>query len=950
MSLNLRALISKLNPATRGAIDSAAGLCLSRTHYDVEVEHFLVKLLDNTDSDFAFIVKHYALDRSRLASDLAKSLDHLKTGNARTPAISPHVLRMLTEAWTLGSIDYGATQVRTGHTILALLADDDLARMVKEISREFTKIPVESLRKDLPAITSSSAEEAQAARAAASGAPADAAGGPRTPGGKSPNLDAYTVNLTERAKQGKIDQVLGRDFEIRQVIDILLRRRQNNPILVGEAGVGKTAVIEGFALRIANDDVPAVLRNVTLRTLDLALLQAGAGVKGEFENRLKGLIDEVKNSPTPIILFIDEAHTMIGAGGQAGQNDAANLLKPALARGEMRTLAATTWSEYKKYFEKDPALARRFQLVKVEEPSEETCALMLRGVVPALEAHHKVRILDDGLDAAVRLSHRYLADRQLPDKAVSVLDTACARLALGQHTTPPAIENAQRRLDDIRVQRRVLELEAAVGANHTERLQDLAEERATTESELAKLTARWETEKGLVGRIREIREQLEQQVARKRRASAAIAAVPADGAGVDAAAVQEAAKAEAQASASAQQLRAELSVLNDQLTEVQGDAPLMRVCVDASLVGEVISGWTGVPVGKMLRDEFQVVLSLEKHLEQRVIGQNHALEYISRRIRTSRAGIEDPNKPKGVFMLVGPSGVGKTETALAVADLLYGGEHNLITINMSEFQEAHTVSTLKGAPPGYVGYGEGGVLTEAVRRRPYSVVLLDEVEKAHPDVLELFFQVFDKGQMEDGEGRQIDFKNTVIILTTNAGTDTIMKLTADPETTPSNDGLVKALKPELDKTFKPAFLGRLVIIPYFPVRDENLKRIVRLKLGKIQRRIEETHKVRFSFDEQLVDTVAARCTEVESGARNVDNILTHSLLPDVSIRILEQLASGSQIGSIQVGVTDDGAFSYVINGTVPVRAGVGAPGVADAVSASNTAAATKNGGEAAPVA
>jgi type VI secretion system protein VasG len=857
---------------------------------------------------------------------------------------------MLTEAWTLGSIDYGATQVRTGHTILALLADDDLARMVKEISREFTKIPVESLRKDLPAVTSSSAEEAQAARAAASGAPADAAGGPRTPGGKSPNLDAYTVNLTERAKQGKIDQVLGRDFEIRQVIDILLRRRQNNPILVGEAGVGKTAVIEGFALRIANDDVPAVLRNVTLRTLDLALLQAGAGVKGEFENRLKGLIDEVKNSPTPIILFIDEAHTMIGAGGQAGQNDAANLLKPALARGEMRTLAATTWSEYKKYFEKDPALARRFQLVKVEEPSEETCALMLRGVVPALEAHHKVRILDDGLDAAVRLSHRYLADRQLPDKAVSVLDTACARLALGQHTTPPAIENAQRRLDDIRVQRRVLELEAAVGANHTERLQDLAEERATTESELAKLTARWETEKGLVGRIREIREQLEQQVARKRRASAAIAAVPADGAGVDAAAVQEAAKAEAQASASAQQLRAELSVLNDQLTEVQGDAPLMRVCVDASLVGEVISGWTGVPVGKMLRDEFQVVLSLEKHLEQRVIGQNHALEYISRRIRTSRAGIEDPNKPKGVFMLVGPSGVGKTETALAVADLLYGGEHNLITINMSEFQEAHTVSTLKGAPPGYVGYGEGGVLTEAVRRRPYSVVLLDEVEKAHPDVLELFFQVFDKGQMEDGEGRQIDFKNTVIILTTNAGTDTIMKLTADPETTPSNDGLVKALKPELDKTFKPAFLGRLVIIPYFPVRDENLKRIVRLKLGKIQRRIEETHKVRFSFDEQLVDTVAARCTEVESGARNVDNILTHSLLPDVSIRILEQLASGSQIGSIQVGVTDDGAFSYVINGTVPVRAGVGAPGVADAVSASNTAAATKNGGEAAPVA
>jgi type VI secretion system protein VasG len=914
MPVNLRALIAKLNSTTRGAVEAAAGLCLSRTHYDVEVEHYLVKLLDSTDNDFAFIIRQYALDRSRLSSDLAKSLDQLKTGNARTPAFSPHLARMLTEAWTIGSLDYGAAQVRTGHTVLALLADDDLSRMVKEISREFTKIPLESLRKDLPGITAQSAEEATAQRAdaAAAGAP-NASRGAGT-GGKTPNLDAYTINLTERAKQGKIDTVLGRDFEIRQVIDILLRRRQNNPILVGEAGVGKTAVVEGFALRIANADVPSVLRNVTLRTLDLGLLQAGAGVKGEFENRLKGLIEEVKNSPTPIILFIDEAHTMIGAGGQAGQNDAANLLKPALARGELRTLAATTWSEYKKYFEKDPALARRFQLVKVEEPSEEVCAQMLRGIVPPLEAHHNVRIMDDGLEAAVRLSHRYLPDRQLPDKAVSVLDTACARLALGQNTTPPQIESAQRRLEDLAVQRRVLEREAAVGANHNERLLAISQQRATTEAELAALNKRWEQEKALVQRIREIREQLEQQVARKRRASAAMAAVTADNATVDASAVQEAATAEAQATATADQLRAELKTLNEQLAAVQGDAPLMRVCVDASLVGEVVSGWTGVPVGKMLRDDLAMVLELEKHLGQRVIGQNHALEYISRRVRTSRAGIEDPNKPKGVFMLVGPSGVGKTETALAISDLLYGGEQNLITINMSEFQEAHTVSTLKGSPPGYVGYGEGGVLTEAVRRRPYAVVLLDEVEKAHPDVLELFFQVFDKGQMEDGEGRQIDFKNCVIILTTNAGTDTIMKLTADPETMPSNEGLVKALKPELDKTFKPAFLGRMVIIPYFPVRDENLKRIVRLKLGKIQRRIEQTHRVRFSYDEALVDTVAARCTEVESGARNVDNILTHTLLPEVSVRILEQLATGGAIGAISVGVTDDGAFAYRVDG------------------------------------
>jgi len=634
----------------------------------------------------------------------------------------------------------------------------------------------------------------------------------------------------------------------------------------------------------------------------------------------------VKNSPTPIILFIDEAHTMIGAGGAAGQNDAANLLKPALARGEMRTLAATTWSEYKKYFEKDPALARRFQLVKVEEPSEDVCCQMLRGIVPPLESHHNVRIMDDGLEAAVRLSHRYLPDRQLPDKAVSVLDTACARLALGQNTTPPQIEAAQRRLEDLAVQRRVLEREAAVGADHSERLASIRQERGTTEADLAALNTRWEREKELVQRIREIRDQLEQEVTKKRRASAAIAAVAADTAPADAGAVQEAAAAEAQATAKSDQLRAELASLNDQLVSVQGEAPLMRVCVDASLIGEVVSGWTGVPVGKMLRDDLAMVLELEKHLGQRVIGQNHALEYISRRVRTSRAGIEDPNKPKGVFMLVGPSGVGKTETALAISDLLFGGEQNLITINMSEFQEAHTVSTLKGSPPGYVGYGEGGVLTEAVRRRPYAVVLLDEVEKAHPDVLELFFQVFDKGQMEDGEGRQIDFKNAVIILTTNAGTDTIMKLTADPETLPSHEGLVKALKPELDKTFKPAFLGRMVIIPYFPVRDENLKRIVRLKLGKIQRRIEETHRVRFSFDEKLVDTVAARCTEVESGARNVDNILTHTLLPEVSIRILEQLATGGAIGAIAVSVTDDGAFAYRVDGRAAAQsAGVSLP-------------------------
>ena len=881
MAVNLRALIGKLNHTTRGAVEAAAGLCLSRTHYDVEIEHYLMKLLDGTDTDFSAILKQYGIDRSRLSTELSKSLDHLKTGNARTPAVSPHVAHMLGEAWTIGSLDYGATQVRTGHTVIALLQNEELARLVKDISRELTKIPVETLQRDFVTITADSTEETQATYASA---PSAAAGGGDVArpagGGKQPNLDAYTVNLTENAKKGKIDAVLGRDFEIRQVVDILLRRRQNNPILVGEAGVGKTAVVEGFALRIANGDVPPPLRNVTLRTLDLALLQAGAGVKGEFENRLKGLIEEAKNSPTPIILFIDEAHTMIGAGGAAGQNDAANLLKPALARGELRTIAATTWSEYKKYFEKDPALARRFQLVKVEEPTEEVCLQMMRGILPSLEKHHNVRILDSGLDAAVRLSHRYLADRQLPDKAVSILDTACARLALGQSATPSALESATRHLDDLAVQKRVLEREVAVGADHEERLAEIAADRVKTEATLATLTERFAQEKGLVTEIRDIRQKLEEHHAGEKKSDDAPA------------------------------LRERLVLLEAQLEALQGETPLMRVCVDASIIGEVLSGWTGIPVGKMLRDEMATILQLESQLGARVIGQSAALEAISRRVRTSKAGIEDPQKPKGVFMLVGPSGVGKTETALALSDLLYGGEQNIITINMSEFQEAHTVSTLKGSPPGYVGYGEGGVLTEAVRRRPYSVVLLDEVEKAHPDVLELFFQVFDKGRMEDGEGREIDFKNTIIVLTTNAGTETIMTLTADPETAPSSEGMVKALKPELDKVFKPAFLGRMVIIPFHPVRDENLKQIVRLKLNKVRRRIADSHHVKLEYDDAVVDAVAARCTEVESGARNVDNILTNTLLPEISTRLLEQMATGEGIGTITVGVAEDGTLTY----------------------------------------
>jgi type VI secretion system protein VasG len=899
MGVNLKALIGKCNSETRMALEAAAGLCLSRTHYDVEIEHFLMKLLDQTDNDLAAILKHFGIDRSRLAGDVTRSLDRLKSGNARNPALSPTLVRMFTEGWTFGSLEYDAEKLRTGYTIRALVSVDDLSRIAREISSELSKINADDLAKNFQTIVEASKERDFAEHAAQE---SGAEGTPR-PGGKTPNLDQYTVDLTQKAKQGKIDPVLGRDFEIRQVIDILTRRRQNNPILVGEAGVGKTAVVEGFALRIAEGDVPEVLRNVNLRTLDLALLQAGAGVKGEFENRLKGLIEEVKASPIPIILFIDEAHTMIGAGGAAGQNDAANLLKPALARGELRTIAATTWSEYKKYFEKDPALTRRFQVVKVEEPDEKKCGVMLRGVVPFLEKHHGVRVLDEGLEAAVRLSHRYLPDRQLPDKAVSVLDTACARLALGQNVTPAAIQDCNRVLDDIAVQTRVLDRESATGADHAERLATLTSLKTSTDARLGVLMQRWEKERTLVSRIREVRSQLE--ATRNPAAASTASAAPQETAAAD-----SAASTAAQTALDPQALREELNKLNTELAAVQGESPLMRVAVDAELVGDVISGWTGIPVGNMLSDEIEVALSLEKHLGARVIGQNHALEIVSMRLRTSYAGIEDPTKPVGVFMLAGPSGVGKTETALALSEMLYGGERNLITINMSEFQEAHTVSTLKGSPPGYVGYGEGGVLTEAVRRRPYSVVLLDEVEKAHPDVLELFFQVFDKGMIEDGEGRQIDFKNTLIILTTNAGTDTIMKLTADPETAPTAQGLVKALKPELDKIFKPAFLGRMVIIPYYPVRDEALKKIVRLKLGKICRRLLETHKIELTCDDSLIDQVAKRCTEVESGARNIDNILTNSLLPEISQKLLEHIAEGTKPRGIQVTIGEDGAFAY----------------------------------------
>lgn len=922
MNVNLKSLIGRLNDTCRGALEGAAGLCLSRTNYDVEIEHLLAKLLEQNDTDLHKICNHYEVNIDRLTKDVQVGLESLDKGNKRSPAITKRVRDMMQDAWLLASVDFGAARIRSGHLILALLTNEQLKQTARDISREFNHISVESLQEKLPKITAGSSEEREAvalgetsgvesAEQIASGVP-----------GKTKALDQYTENLTKKAEDKRIDPVLGRDFEIRQLVDILTRRRQNNPILTGEAGVGKTAVVEGFAMRIAEGDVPEPLKNVIVRTLDLGLLQAGAGVKGEFENRLKSVIDEVKSSPQPIILFIDEAHTMIGAGGQAGQNDAANLLKPALARGELRTIAATTWAEYKKYFEKDAALARRFQVVKVDEPTEEKAIDMMRGIADKMESHHDVRILDEAIVECVKLSHRYIAGRQLPDKSVSVLDTACAKVAIGQGSTPAPVEDAKRRIQNLTAEINALDREQVTGAGHDERLEELKTKRTETEAELAKLNEQWTKEKDLVEKIRTIRTKLESGVVSQESGvenQESDSAENTENQNLSENQSQDEISGNSQDSRllthdseDVEFLKSELKKLTDELHSIQGENPLMQPVVNGQAVAEIISGWTGIPIGKMVADEIHAVLNLSEKLAERVLGQNHALESIAQRIRTSRAGLTDPKRPIGVFMLVGTSGVGKTETALALADTLYGGERNLISINMSEYQEAHTVSSLKGSPPGYVGYGEGGVLTEAVRRKPYSVVLLDEVEKAHPDVMELFFQVFDKGVLEDGEGREIDFKNTIILLTSNVGTDTIMKLCADPDTKPEPDGLVEAVRPELVKAFKPALLGRMFVVPYYPISDEILRSIIKLQLGKIKTRIFENHKAQFSYDETVVETIAKRCTDVDSGARNVYNILTSSLLPEMSGEVLSRMASGDGISKVHVGVTDE-KFVYEIN-------------------------------------
>jgi type VI secretion system protein VasG len=882
MSLNLKSLIGKLTDTTRRALEAAAGLTVSRTHYEVEMEHWLVKLLEDADGDLQRALRHFEVDPARVLRDLNRALDHFRTGNSRRPELSPTIEQLASDAWVHCSINYGLGKVRSGAILLAALSDSRLQRRLVDTHRDLARVNVEGFAKDFAKIVEGSLETrevlslATGAERGVSTEPGTAGAGSRTPG-----LDAYTVDLTAQAKAGKIDPVLGRDHEIRQIVDILMRRRQNNPILVGEPGVGKTAAVEGFALRIVKGDVPEPLRNVTLRSLDLGLLQAGASVKGEFENRLKQVIEEVRSSPTPIILFIDEAHTMIGAGGAAGQNDAANLLKPALARGELRTIAATTWAEYKKYFEKDAALARRFQPVKIEEPSEAVAVNMMRGVLGMLEKHHKVKILDEAVIESVRLSHRYIPARQLPDKCMSVLDTASARVAIAQQATPPQIEDLEKRILVLDNELEILGREQAIGGDHAERVATVTAERDTTQNDLEALRERWTKEKELVTAIHGVREQL------------------AGEAGKDA---SQAAK-----------LRSELEAKRQELRALQGESPLVLVDVDGQAVAEIISSWTGVPVGKMVADEIKTVLHLADRLEERVIGQRHALDTIARRIHTARASLDNPSRPVGVFLLAGPSGVGKTETALALADALYGGERNAVVINMSEFQEAHTVSTLKGSPPGYVGYGEGGVLTEAVRRRPYSVVLLDEVEKAHPDVMELFFQVFDKGMLEDGEGREIDFKNTVILLTSNVGSDTIMKLCADPDTAPDASAMLEAIRPELLGKFPAALLGRLVSVAFYPILGENLKRIIELQLSRIVKRVRQNHDVEMIVADAVVDAVAKRCTEAESGARNIDAILTHGLLPEISAEFLARMAAGQPFGKVEVGIDANGAFAIQVS-------------------------------------
>ncbi|MCF6191423.1 MAG: type VI secretion system ATPase TssH [Cocleimonas sp.] len=933
VSIDRKALFGKLNKLCYESIEGAFKFCTMRGNSHIEIAHWLHQIFQQQDSDLHRLIKHFGIDETRLSKDLLEALDKLPSGASSSPNISSHIEDAVERAWVYGSLLFNDTKVRSAYLILGMLETKSLHDSLIRISGEFKKIKTEEMSNNCSGICSNSPESGMVATAtgASTDADSDAPKSDRA-------LDNYATNLTEKARNGEIDPVVGRDEEIRQIIDILMRRRQNNPILTGEAGVGKTAVVEGFANRIIKGDVPPSLKNVELYTLDMGLLQAGASMKGQFEERLKQVIDEIQASEIPIVMFIDEAHTLIGAGGAQGTGDAANLLKPALARGTLRTVAATTWAEYKKYFEKDPALTRRFQVVQIDEPDEEKAIQMMRCLGGVMEKHHEVLVLDEALEASVKLSHRYIPARQLPDKSISVLDTACARVAISQHATPGTVEYHQKRLEMLEMEQGIVIKEDALGIDTQDRLEELKESIIEEEKLLAELDIRWQQEKELVEKILEIRTKLHKNIvdtkendssakddideteeAPKVEVDISLETPPKE---ADAEEISEgsdkntedestnaATEAEDDTPIDVEALKAEFTKLQEELIELQGDTPLVMPTVNESAVASVVADWTGIPVGRMVKNEIASILQLGETLGQRVLGQQHGLDMIAKRIKTSRAGLDSPDKPIGVFMLAGPSGVGKTETALALAEALYGGEESLITINMSEFQESHSVSTLKGSPPGYVGYGEGGILTEAVRRRPYSVVLLDEIEKAHPDVHEIFFQVFDKGWMEDAEGRYIDFRNTVILLTSNVGTEVILNACNGKEEQPSPDDLAAQMKPHLLNVFPAALIGRLVTIPYYPIDPELLKYIIMLKLGHIKKRVEEKYQIPFTLDEDVVQVIADRCNDVDSGARVVDSILSNTLLPTISQRFLEKMVEGEQPLGIHIAVKD-GQFEY----------------------------------------
>ena len=887
MDLDVKTLIARMNPICRLALQEAAQLCVSQTNFYVEIEHFLSKLVQVERSDLGEILKAYDIKLASFSAQLTGAIEGFKRGAGRTPTFAPLLPKLLQEAWLVSSLELKEESIRSGGILLALLDNNQLREAIIESTPILEEVPISQLKADLKSLVNFTVEvvknkgkqncspenkgqnENKAGRSEA-----DAISKIKKAGQA---LEKFTLNVSEEAQKGTLDDIIGRDLELAQAIDILMRRRQNNPLLIGDPGVGKTALVEALANAVARGDVPPTLSNIEVRSLDLGLLQAGAGVRGEFEERLKSVIDDVKKSPVPIILFIDEAHTLIGAGGTAGQGDAANLLKPALARGELRTIGATTWSEYKKYIEKDAALARRFQLVHVKEPEPEVAVSMLRGVAPSLEKHHGVLILESGLKEAVALSSRYIVGRQLPDKAISVLDTACSRVAIAQNSKPLALQGLSHQLIILKSEFDRILKEQQIGKADESQINEVADEISKLENEKLELEARYNSEKELVKKVIALRGKLNRSLDGQ---------LPSD------------------------EDRQQLDSLQLQLDNIQENQPMVPVQVDGSVIADVISGWTGIPVGKMVSDEIKSIINLGSHMSEYIIGQSDAISEISKRIQTARANLNEPGKPTGVFLLVGPSGVGKTETAIALADLLYGGEEKMITINMSEYQEAHTVAGLKGAPPGYVGYGSGGVLTEAVRRNPYSVILLDEFEKAHPDVGELFYQVFDKGMLEDSEGQEVNFKNSLIIMTSNLGAEAIIDACIERPDRPSSQELIDLIRPHLQSHFKAALLGRMSVIPYLPLNNEEYGKIVEIKLAKIKTRIMDRYNASLSYNSDVVERIVASCEEIESGARVVDRILNQTLLPGLSGEVLDKIATGDSFQNIKISLSYNNDFEY----------------------------------------